>query len=60
MCANSAEVALLSADVVLTGSDLRRIAFALRLTRKCRKTLMVNAFIDLGWTIMIVAAAALG
>ena len=60
MGANGADIALVSADVVLTGSDLRRIASAIRLSRKCRKTLMVNVFIGLGWTIMIVAAAALG
>jgi heavy metal translocating P-type ATPase len=60
MGANGADIALVSADVVLTGSDLRRIASAIRLSRKCRQTLMVNVFIGLGWTIMIVAAAALG
>lgn len=60
MGANGADIALVSADVVLTGSDLRRIASAIRLSQKCRKTLMVNVFIGLGWTIIIVAAAALG
>ncbi|HEX4502530.1 MAG TPA: cation-translocating P-type ATPase [Scandinavium sp.] len=60
MGANGADIALVSADVVLTGSDLRRIASAIRLSRKCRQTLMVNVFIGLGWTILIVAAAALG
>lgn len=60
MGANGADIALLSADVVLTGSDLRRISSAIRLSRKCRRTLMVNVFIGLGWTILIVAAAALG
>ncbi|WP_455426834.1 heavy metal translocating P-type ATPase [Dryocola sp. LX212] len=60
MGANGADIALVSADVVLTGSDLRRISTAIRLSRKCRKTLMINVFIGLGWTILIVAAAALG
>lgn len=60
MGANGADIALVSADVVLTGSDLRRIASAIRLSRKCRRTLMVNVFIGLGWTVAIVAAAALG
>jgi len=60
MGANGADIALVSADVVLTGNDLRRIASAIRLSRKCRRTLMVNVFIGLGWTIAIVAAAALG
>lgn len=60
MGANGADIALLSADVVLTGSDLRRIPSAIRLSRKCRKTLLVNVIIGIGWTIFIVAAAALG
>lgn len=60
MGANGADIALMSADVVLTGSDLRRIGSAIRLSRKCRRTLMVNVLIGLGWTIAIVAAAALG
>lgn len=60
MGANGADIALVSADVVLTGSDLRRLPTAIRLSRKCRTTLMVNVFIGLGWTILIVAAAALG
>ncbi|MGL4723467.1 MAG: heavy metal translocating P-type ATPase [Scandinavium sp.] len=60
MGANGADIALVSADVVLTGSDLRRLPTAIRLSRRCRRTLMVNVFIGLGWTILIVAAAALG
>ncbi|WP_212025487.1 heavy metal translocating P-type ATPase [Citrobacter portucalensis] len=60
MGANGADIALLSADVVLTGSDLRRIPSAIRLSRKCRKTLLVNVVIGIGWTVFIVAAAALG
>lgn len=60
MGANGADIALVSADVVLTGSDLRRLPCAIRLSRKCRRTLLVNVFIGIGWTIMIVVAAALG
>jgi len=60
MGANGADITLVSADVVLTGSDLRRLPCAIRLSRKCRSTLMVNVFIGLGWTILIVVAAALG
>ncbi len=60
MGANGADIALLSADVVLTGSDLRRIPIAIRLSRKCRTTLLVNVIIGIGWTVFIVAAAALG
>lgn len=60
MGGNGADIALASADVVLTGSDLRRLPCAIRLSRKCRATLQVNVFIGLGWTILIVAAAAMG
>lgn len=60
MGGNGADIALASADVVLTGSDLRRLATAIQLSRRCRATLQVNVFIGLGWTIMIVIAAAMG
>ena len=60
MGANGADIALVSADVVLTASDLTRLPCAIRLSRKCRRTLMVNVIIGIGWTIAIVAAAALG
>lgn len=60
MGGNGADIALASADVVLTGSDLRRLPCAIRLSQKCRATLQVNVFIGLGWTILIVAAAAMG
>lgn len=60
MGGNGADIALASADVVLTGSDLRRLATAIHLSRRCRATLQVNVFIGLGWTIMIVIAAAMG
>ncbi|HHR4726866.1 TPA: heavy metal translocating P-type ATPase [Salmonella enterica] len=54
------DIVLASADVVLTGGYLRRIPTAVRLSRKCRQTLQVNVLIGLGWTILIVVAAALG
>lgn len=60
MGSNGADIALASADVVLTGSDLRRLPLAVRLSRRCRATLRVNVFIGLGWTILIVIAAAMG
>ncbi len=60
MGGNGADIALASADVVLTGSDLRRLPCAIRLSRKCRATLQVNVFIGLGWTLLIVSAAAMG
>lgn len=60
MGSNGADIALASADVVLTSSDLRRLPLAVRLSRRCRSTLRVNVFIGLGWTILIVVAAAMG
>jgi Cd2+/Zn2+-exporting ATPase len=55
-----ADIALASADIVLIGSDLRRLGTCLRLSRQCRRTLQVNVFIGLGWTLAIVALAAFG
>lgn len=60
MGSNGADIALASADVVLTSSDLRRLPLAVRLSRQCRSTLRINVFIGLGWTILIVVAAAMG
>ena len=60
MGSHGADIALASADVVLTGSDLRRLPTAIRLSRRCRATLQVNVFLGLGWTILIVLAAAMG
>ncbi len=55
-----ADIALASADVVLIGDDLRRLGTCVRLSRRCRHTLQVNVLIGLGWTLLIVAAAAFG
>ncbi|MDJ6542893.1 cadmium-translocating P-type ATPase [Salmonella enterica] len=60
MGSNGTDIVLASADVILTGGDLRRLPTAVRLSRKCRHTLQINVFIGLGWTILIVAGAALG
>lgn len=60
MGAGGADIALASADIVLIGSDLRRLGTCVRLSRQCRRTLQVNVIIGLGWTIAIIAAAALG
>jgi heavy metal translocating P-type ATPase len=60
MGAGGADIALASADVVLIGSDLRRLGTCLRLSRRCRQTLRTNVIIGLGWTLVIVFAAAFG
>jgi Cd2+/Zn2+-exporting ATPase len=60
MGAQGTDVALASADVVLISSDLRRIATAIRLSRRCRRTIHINVGIGLGWTLVLVVLAASG
>jgi heavy metal translocating P-type ATPase len=54
------DVALASADLVLMTNDLRRLGTCLRLSRRCRRTIHVNVAMGLGWTAVLVAAAATG
>jgi Zn2+/Cd2+-exporting ATPase len=58
--AQKTDVALASADVVLMSGDLRRLATAVRLSRRCRRTIGVNVAIGLGWTAVMVSLAAAG
>jgi len=60
MGAQGTDVALASADLVLMTSDLRRLATAIRLSRRCRRTIHVNVAIGLGWTLVLVGLAAAG
>jgi Cd2+/Zn2+-exporting ATPase len=60
MGAAGTDVAMASADLVLMTSDLRRLATAIRLSRRCRRTIHVNVAIGLGWTVALVALAATG
>ncbi len=60
MGAQGTDVALASADLVLMTSDLRRLATAIRLSRRCRRTIHVNVAIGLGWTVLLVGLAAAG
>ena len=60
MGAQGTDVALASADLVLMTSDLRRLATAIRLSRRCRATIHANIAIGLGWTATLVMLAALG
>ena len=60
MGAQGTDVVLASADVVLTGNNLRRLATAIRLSRRCRRTINVNVAIGLGWTALLVGLAAAG
>jgi Zn2+/Cd2+-exporting ATPase len=54
------DVALASADLVLMSNDLRRLGTAIRLSRRCRQTIVVNVAMGLGWTGLLVCAAASG
>ena len=56
----ASDIAIASADVILIGSDLRRLATCVRLSRRCRSTLRVNVLMGLGWTIAIMILALLG
>jgi heavy metal translocating P-type ATPase len=60
MGAQGIEAALASADLVLMGNDLRRLATCIRLSRRCRRTIGVNVGIGLAWTVILIAAAAGG
>lgn len=60
MGAQGTDVALASADIVLMSSDLRRLATAIRLSRRCRRTIHANVAIGLGWTIILIVLAASG
>jgi heavy metal translocating P-type ATPase len=60
MGARGTDVALASADLVLMGNDLTRLATAIRLSRRCRRTIHINVAIGLGWTVVLVALAATG
>ena len=60
MGAQGTDVALASADLVLMTSDLRRLGTAVRLSRRCRRTIHINVAIGLGWTVALVGLAASG
>jgi Zn2+/Cd2+-exporting ATPase len=60
MGAARTDVALASADLVLMSSDLRRLGTAIRLSRRCRRTIAANVAIGLGWTAVMASLAAVG
>ncbi len=60
MGAQGTDVAMASADLVLMSSDLRRLGTAIRLSRRCRRTIQVNVGLGLGWTMLLMALAAGG
>jgi P-type E1-E2 ATPase len=54
------DIAVASADVVLLGDDLRRIATCVRLGRRCLQTATINAAIGLAWTVAVIVLAVTG
>jgi P-type E1-E2 ATPase len=60
MGAQGTDVALASSDLVLMRSDLTRLGTCIRLSRRCRRVIILNVAIGLGWTALIIAAAAAG
>jgi len=58
--AQGADIAAASADIVLVANDLRRIPTSVRLSRRCHSTLAVNVGVGLGWTLIVIVAAATG
>ncbi len=60
MGAQGTDVALASADLVLMTNDLRRLGTCVRLSRRSRRTILVNVGIGLGWTAIVIAVAAAG
>jgi len=60
MGARGTDVALASADLVLMTNDLRRLGTCVRLSRRCRRTILVNVGVGLGWTVIVVGVAAAG
>lgn len=60
MGAQGSDIALASADVVLMTNDLRRLGTCVRLSRRCRRTILVNVGLGLGWTVVVIALAAGG
>jgi len=60
MGAQGSDIAMASADVVLTGNDFARLATCVRLGRRSRRTLQVNLAISAVWTLMLVLFALAG
>jgi P-type E1-E2 ATPase len=60
MGAKGTHVALASADLVLMTNDLRRLATCVRLSRRCRRTILVNVAVGLGWTVVVIGVSAAG
>ncbi len=60
MGAQGTDVALASADLVLMTNDLRRLGTCVRLSRRSRRTILVNVGMSLAWTFVVIGLAAAG
>jgi len=60
MGSQGADVALASADLALMTNDLRRLGTAIRLSRRCRRTIYVNVAIGLGFTFGLIVLSGAG
>ncbi len=60
MGAQGTDAALASADVVLMTNDLRRLATSVQLSRRYRRTILVNVALGLAWTTLLIVLAAAG
>jgi len=60
MGAQGTDVALASADLVLMTNDVRSLGTCVRLSRRSRRTILVNVGMAMAWTIVVVGLAAAG
>ena len=54
------DVAVASADLSLIDGDLRRLGEAIRLSRRCRSSIIMGIVFACGWTALVVVLAASG
>ncbi|WP_213948044.1 cation-translocating P-type ATPase [Luteibacter sp. dw_328] len=57
MGGQGSDIAIASADVVLTGHDFSRVATCVRLGRRARRTLQLNLALSAVWTVVLIALA---
>lgn len=60
MGAQGTDVALASADLVLMTNDVRSLGTCVRLSRKSRRTILVNVGVAMAWTMIVIGLAAAG
>lgn len=60
MGAQGTDVALASADLVLMTNDVRSLGTCVRLSRRSRRTILVNVGMAMAWTMIVIGLAAGG